>query len=285
MSVRVVHDLRIEAGFATQKGRRPDNQDYVAFCLGPGGAGALQGVVAAVADGVGGHKGGRAAAETAVRAFIDGYYAQPETLGVSRAAARSLEAANSWIAAQSRVDPSVGRHGDDVQRAHPVAPNGLYPPRRRYARLSPRWRQPRTTDERSHRRSRRFRPCAPSRRRLRRCALFDQGMHSLNVHDRFLLCSDGVHGVLRRRDASCAARRKGRAAGNVGEDCSDGARRRAATTMSLRLSLTSSMCRPPTSAPCRAPSQPCRLASCRRSEILSTIFELTAFSPKGATVG
>ena len=56
MSVRVVHDLQVEAGFATQKGRRPDNQDYVAYCCGPGG-GALQGVVAAVADGVGGHKG------------------------------------------------------------------------------------------------------------------------------------------------------------------------------------------------------------------------------------
>ena len=86
MSVRVVHDLQVEAGFATQKGRRPDNQDYVALCFGPCGGGALPGVVAAVADGVGGHKGGRAAAETTVRAFIDGYYAQPETLGVARAA-------------------------------------------------------------------------------------------------------------------------------------------------------------------------------------------------------
>ena len=73
MSVRVVHDLRIEAGFATQKGRRPDNQDYVAFCLGSGGAGALQGVVAAIADGVGGHKGGRAAAETAGRPLLARY--------------------------------------------------------------------------------------------------------------------------------------------------------------------------------------------------------------------
>lgn len=101
------HDLRIEAGFATETGKRPDNQDYVAVCLAPLGAGALHGVVGAVADGVGGHKGGRVAAETCVRAFMDGYYSQPETLGVARAASRALEAANRWIAWQARVDPAL----------------------------------------------------------------------------------------------------------------------------------------------------------------------------------
>ena len=64
-------------------------------------------MVAAVADGVGGHKGGRDAAETCVRGFIDGYYAQPETLGVARAAGRALESINAWIAAQARVDPKL----------------------------------------------------------------------------------------------------------------------------------------------------------------------------------
>ena len=112
--VRTDHDLRVEAGFASKTGKRPDNQDYVAICFGPRGAGALQGVVAAVADGVGGHKGGREAAETAVRGFIEGYYAQPETLGVLRAGTRALEAVNSWIAAQSRADPRTRGHGDDI---------------------------------------------------------------------------------------------------------------------------------------------------------------------------
>src|SRR5262249_3849451 len=61
-------------------------------------------VVAAVADGVGGYRGGREAAEIAVRCFIDAYYSLPETLGVRRRASRALEAANSWIYAQGHND-------------------------------------------------------------------------------------------------------------------------------------------------------------------------------------
>jgi serine/threonine protein phosphatase PrpC len=99
MLARSDHDLRVELGFATEKGKRADNQDYVAACFGPRGPGSVQGVATVIADGVGGHKGGRVAAETAVRAFLEGYYAQPETLGVIRAAVRSLEAVNSWITA------------------------------------------------------------------------------------------------------------------------------------------------------------------------------------------
>ena len=57
-----------------------------------------------MADGVGGHKGGREAAELTVRCFFDAYYSLPETLGARRIASRALEAANSWIYAQGRVD-------------------------------------------------------------------------------------------------------------------------------------------------------------------------------------
>ncbi|MBG0794700.1 bifunctional protein-serine/threonine kinase/phosphatase [Methylocystis sp. H62] len=196
MSVRVVHDLRIEAGFATQKGRRPDNQDYVAFCLGSGGAGALQGVVAAVADGVGGHKGGRAAAETAVRAFIDGYYAQPETLGVSRAAARSLEAANSWIAAQSRVDPSLEGMATTFSTLILSRRTAfiLHVGDTRVYRLAGASLERLTKDHTLGRGD--FAHALLRAVGFDDALLFDQGMHSLNLHDRFLLCSDGVHGVL-----------------------------------------------------------------------------------------
>jgi serine/threonine protein phosphatase PrpC len=188
--------LRVEIGFCTKAGRRPDNQDFVASAAGPLGAGSLQGVVAAVADGVGGHKGGREAAETCVRGFIDAYYAQPETLGVSRAAGRALESINAWIAAQARVDPNLAGMATTFSAlifsrrtaylVH-VGDSRIY--RMRDVAL-----EPLTNDhvlgrgELSH--------------ALLRAVGFedmlrvDHAAHALRLHDRFLLCSDGVHGVL-----------------------------------------------------------------------------------------
>ena len=196
MSVRVAHDLQVEAGFATQTGRRPDNQDYVAFCFGPGGASAMQGVVAAVADGVGGHKGGRAAAETTVRAFIDGYYAQPQTLGVARSAARSLEAANGWVAAQARVDPALEGMATTFSALILSRRSAfiLHVGDTRIYRLAGDGLERMTKDHTFGQ--------GDFAHVLRRAVgfedslVFDHGLHSLNLHDRFLLCSDGVHGAL-----------------------------------------------------------------------------------------
>ena len=101
-------DLGVRVGFASETGKRAANEDYVAACLGRPSA-MHRDVVAAVADGVGGHKGGREAAEIAVRSFIDAYYSLPETLGVRRRAARALEAANGWIYGQGRVDAARSR--------------------------------------------------------------------------------------------------------------------------------------------------------------------------------
>lgn len=198
MLTRYDHDLRVEAGFASEKGRRPDNQDYVGICFGPRGAGALQGVVAAVADGVGGHKGGRAAAETAVRSFMEGYYAQPETIGVIRAAARSLEAANAWIAAQGRVDPALQGMATTFsgvilsRRAAFVVHVGDT----RVYRLNAGGLELLTKDH----------VVGSDFATLRRAVGFedallcDHASFSLALHDRFLVCSDGVHGSLRKCD-------------------------------------------------------------------------------------
>jgi serine/threonine protein phosphatase PrpC len=195
---RYDHNLRVEIGFATLKGRRPDNQDYVAACTGPKGQSSPFGIVAAVADGVGGHKGGREAAETAVRGFIDGYFAQPETLGVARAAGRALEAVNGWIAAQGRVDQRLAGMATTFsalifsRRSAFVVHVGDS----RAYRLNGAGFEQLTTDhtlgrgELSH--------------ALRRAVGFedalraDHASYALRVHDRFLLCTDGVHGALRR---------------------------------------------------------------------------------------
>ena len=111
MNTGARRSLQVRLGFATEKGRRPDNQDYVATHLGYPTQVATRGIVAAVADGVGGHRGGRQAAELTIRSFIDAYYALPETLGVQRAASRALDAANQWIHAQGRSDPELNGMG------------------------------------------------------------------------------------------------------------------------------------------------------------------------------
>ena len=87
-------------------GREKRNEDFVAAVFGAELAKPRWEVVAAIADGIGGAKGGRVAAETAVRGFLDGFWDLPETLEVPRAAARIMNALNGWIHSQARQDPS-----------------------------------------------------------------------------------------------------------------------------------------------------------------------------------
>jgi serine/threonine protein phosphatase PrpC len=99
--------LEVATGFASVQGRRARNEDYCAVYLGTEGERARMGLVAALADGVGGAKGGRVAAELAVRTFVDGYYSQPETIGIAAAARRSLGGFNRWLHQLGRADPNL----------------------------------------------------------------------------------------------------------------------------------------------------------------------------------
>ncbi|HED16852.1 MAG TPA: bifunctional protein-serine/threonine kinase/phosphatase, partial [Gammaproteobacteria bacterium] len=72
--------LQIRSGFSTQVGKRDSNEDYVAVYDGDIRQRSTKGVVAAIADGMGGARGGRQAAETTVRGFFDAYLNLPETL-------------------------------------------------------------------------------------------------------------------------------------------------------------------------------------------------------------
>ena len=64
--------LEVAAGFATLCGKRAANEDYCAVYLATDIERLRAGSLAAIADGVGGAKGGRGAAELAVRSFVDG---------------------------------------------------------------------------------------------------------------------------------------------------------------------------------------------------------------------
>ncbi|HEX7873029.1 MAG TPA: protein phosphatase 2C domain-containing protein [Sphingobium sp.] len=96
--------LQVAAGHASEQGQRADNQDFVGIYAATETERARHGMIAAVADGVGGHKGGRVASELAVRALIEGLYDQPDTIGPAAAVQRVMAPYNRWLAAMGRTD-------------------------------------------------------------------------------------------------------------------------------------------------------------------------------------
>jgi len=90
------------AGCASRTGPRSENQDFGGVHLGTALERVRHGILAAVADGVSGGKAGREAAELAVRALIEGFYAVPDTVGPARAMQAPLAAYNRWLHAQGR---------------------------------------------------------------------------------------------------------------------------------------------------------------------------------------
>jgi serine/threonine protein phosphatase PrpC len=188
--------LEIRFFLASETGRRQRNEDYAGLYLGSATERARHGIVAIVADGVGGAKGGRVAAELAVRGFIDGYYGLPETLGVQQAAGQALTAVNGWIHAQGKTAPELEGMATTFtalilrgRRAHAVhvGDSRLY-------RLSGSRLDFLTEDH------------VPRRPDLAHVLLravgaeewvrADYAPHEVRPDDRFLLCSDGLHGAL-----------------------------------------------------------------------------------------
>jgi serine/threonine protein phosphatase PrpC len=184
-------------GFCSDKGPRRQNEDFAAAVIGAELPEPRQEVVAAIADGVGGAKGGRVAAETAVRGFLDGFWDLPETMEVRRAAARVVNALNTWIHDLGRRDPELAGMGCTFTAlvlrgrvAHVLHLGDTRAYRLRRDRLI------RLTEDHS-------REGGPGRASLLTRALgaeaearLDYAAQPVALHDRFLLCSDGVHGVL-----------------------------------------------------------------------------------------
>ena len=192
--------LNIQAGFSSLQGRREDNQDFVSFTQPDSLDLGLHGIVAIVADGMGGMKGGRVAAEIAVRMFIEGFYSTSETLGVELAAAKSLDSANRWIHAVGQRDPELAgmattfsalilRH----RQAHliHVGDSRIY--RLRLGVLE------KLTEDHTLKHPDMdhilYRAVGIENTLCAECVALP-----LEAHDRFLLCSDGLHAVLLEND-------------------------------------------------------------------------------------
>ncbi|HEC28114.1 MAG TPA: bifunctional protein-serine/threonine kinase/phosphatase [Gammaproteobacteria bacterium] len=191
--------LQIRSGFSTQAGKRETNEDYVAIYEGDKRQRSLMGAVAAIADGMGGALGGRQAAETTVRGFIDAYFNLPETLGVDRAASSAIMPMNRWIYSQRRSDPELKDMATTFsalilrgRRAHIIHIGDC-----RVYRLRDQHLQRLTSDHIHHH--------PDMRHVIHRAIGFEDSLHldysdrSVKLHDRFLLCCDGIHGVLNDR--------------------------------------------------------------------------------------
>ena len=188
-------ELVAAAGFASLTGPRAENQDFGGVHLGSATERARHGILAALADGVSGGKAGRAAAELAVRALVEGFYAMPDTLGPARAMQTPLVAYNRWLNAQARGETMANSATTFTalalrgRRAHLVHVGDSRAWRFSAGRLTCL-----TTDH--------VRP-EPDLRHVLIRALgiepelrLDHATIELAEHDRLLLTSDGVHGVL-----------------------------------------------------------------------------------------
>jgi serine/threonine protein phosphatase PrpC len=201
--------VRASVGFSSERGPRKQNEDFAAAVIGAELPEPRREVVAAIADGVGGAKGGRVAAEIAVRGFLDGFWDLPETMEVRRAAARVVNALNGWIHDLGRQDPELAGMGCTftalVLRGRVL--HVLHLGDTRCYRLR-RDRLICLTADHS-------REGGPGQSRVLTRALgaeaearLDYAAHPVALHDRFLLCSDGVHGFLTDENIAGALRER-----------------------------------------------------------------------------
>ncbi len=208
--------LVLAAGFATATGPRADNQDFGGVYVGTALESVRHGTIAAVADGVSGGRRGRVAAELAVRALIEGFYAMPETLGPARAMQASLRAYNRWL-------HGMGRGADMTNAATTFTAFAL---RGRRAHLvhvgdSRAWRHAGgrlTLLTEDH-----VRPEPDLRHVLIRAVgmeaelRLDHTTLELAEHDRLLLTTDGVHGTLAAARIAAILGRQNSAEATAGE--------------------------------------------------------------------
>jgi len=193
---RTADGLHVGVGHATHKGARADNQDFAASYVGPARNQLTIGLLAALSDGMGGAKGGRVAAELAVRGFIDGCLGQPSTIGLSRIGARAADAVNRWIHTLGRSDPALNGMactlsalllcGRSTHLVH-VGDSRVYRMRDNVLTLL-------TSDHTlgAPGTSNALTRAVGAQDSLR----VDHVKETAYLHDRYLLCSDGVHGAL-----------------------------------------------------------------------------------------
>lgn len=99
--------LQVAVGHASLTGPRERNEDFCGVVTPRGAELDNKGLIAAVADGIGGHRGGREAAEYTVRGLLSDYYATPDTWSVPHALDRVVGPLNRWVLAEGGRQPEL----------------------------------------------------------------------------------------------------------------------------------------------------------------------------------
>ncbi len=96
---------QVSLGHYSDKGRKALNQDFHGALVPPAPLIHSKGIAVAIADGISSSDVSQQASETAVKGFLEDYYATSEAWSVKTSAQRVLQATNSWLYAQTRNGP------------------------------------------------------------------------------------------------------------------------------------------------------------------------------------
>ncbi|WP_310491522.1 bifunctional protein-serine/threonine kinase/phosphatase [Dechloromonas sp.] len=188
--------LQLAIGHASLTGPRERNEDFCGVATPEGQELENKGVIAAVADGIGGHQGGREASEYTVRGLLSDYFATPDTWGVPRAIETVTTALNRWVIAEGSRNAELSGmattlsvlvlRGRRFYTAH-IGDSRIYclqEGRLQQMTVDHTWEHPELNNVLS-------RAIGLDPR-----VLLDFADGELAVNDRFLLVSDGVWGIL-----------------------------------------------------------------------------------------
>ncbi|MED5620040.1 bifunctional protein-serine/threonine kinase/phosphatase [Ideonella sp. BN130291] len=192
--------FEVDIGYASRRGARESNQDFAAALrAAPSEPG--RGLIAAIADGVSAGGQGSVAAQTTVRCLLDDFFAAPATWETTVALDRVIAAQNAWLAGHNRRHAAAeGAAAMTTLTALVLQGHGYtlahVGDTRAWRLHEGECRQLTQDHALDH---------PDLRSRLTRAVGLDDRVRvdylqgELQVGDVFLLTSDGVHGVLRRR--------------------------------------------------------------------------------------
>ncbi len=106
--------LSVRIGQCSDRGRKPQNQDFHGALLPDEPLLGSKGVAIALADGISSSEVSQIASAAAVKGFLDDYYCTTDAWSVRKSAHRVLQATNSWLYAQTRQS----QHRFDMDRGY-----------------------------------------------------------------------------------------------------------------------------------------------------------------------